>query len=138
MRIEIIQIDASNSRVLANVADVFDEAIDFAFVDAYLAAPNHILLVAMDGELVVGHIRGVIHVHPDRAPELYIDNLGVDDAYQRRGIATDLLAALRKIAATKGATELWVATEADNEGALAFYRSVGMQGDGMVYFESDI
>lgn len=138
MSIEIIQVDASNSRVLANVADVFDEAIDFAFVETYLAAPNHILLVAMDGELVVGHIRGVIHVHPDRAPELYIDNLGVDDAYQRRGIATDLLAALRKVAAANGATELWVATEADNEGALAFYRSVGMTGDGMIYFESDI
>lgn len=137
MSVEIVRVDASNRRVLENVADVFDEAINFAFVDAYLAAPNHIMLVAIDEGLVVGQIRGVVHVHPDRLAELYVDNVGVDDAYQRRGIATGLLAELREVAGAMGAEDMWVATEADNAGAIGFYRSVGMAGNGMIYFESD-
>ena len=47
---------------------------------AYLAAPGHIMVLAFDGDLVVGQCAGVIHHHPDKVTELYVDEVGTATA----------------------------------------------------------
>src|SRR5690606_27644387 len=74
------------ARRLSNIAlDVFDEPVDPARLSAYLAAPGHLMVLAFDGDLVVGQCTGVVHHHPDKATELYVDEVGTDTAYLRRG-----------------------------------------------------
>jgi ribosomal protein S18 acetylase RimI-like enzyme len=91
-KIEIRRLGPGDASVLDRVAeDVFDEPINKKRLAVYLREPNHLLFVAIcDGE-VVGQARGMIHLHPDMADELYIDNLGVTPAFQRQGIGMKLI-----------------------------------------------
>lgn len=125
--IEIVQINANNLQVLSSVAaEVFDEAIDFERVAVLVAQQNQILLVALCAGVVIGQVLGVIHYHPDKRSELYIDDLAVAAAFQRQGIAKNLIAQLCVIAKTKGCTELWVAADPENEQAKGLYSSMGL------------
>lgn len=67
--------------------------------------------------------------HPDKAPEMFINELGVAEAWRRRGVARDLLRALGDIARNRQIHTLWTATEPDNLAALATYRSLGAEAD---------
>jgi ribosomal protein S18 acetylase RimI-like enzyme len=122
MTVSIHQITATNAALLGKVdPDVFDHAIDPARVDAYAADPLHAMFVAVEKDLVVGQIRGSVHLQPDRAPDLYIDNLGTAPDRQRRGIASALMKEMLAWGALRGCTYAWVATETDNEQAKGFY-----------------
>ncbi len=127
MEIQIKIVETGDSSLLANVAeDVFDHDLDTARVTDFLNQPNRILCIAVAEGLVVGQARAAILLQPDKAPELYIDNLGVASAFQRQGIATRLLEAIIQVARTHECTEIWVSTEPDNEPARAFYSALGL------------
>ncbi len=121
--------------VLARVAaDVFDDVVTGAWLTAYLAEPNHHLMVAVTSDEVVGQIRAVLHRHPDRPPELYIDNLGVTPTLQRQGIATKLLGAMLELGKHLGCEEAWLATEHDNSQAKGFYESYGVRPEAVAFY----
>ena len=61
--------------------------------------------------------------HPDKGTEMFIYELGVDPAYQRRGVGRALVDALASLARDSGCYGMWVATDADNDAALATYRA---------------
>jgi ribosomal protein S18 acetylase RimI-like enzyme len=134
MSIEIKHLKAGEA-VLERVAiDVFDEDIDPSYLKAYLAEPNHHMIVAIQEGEVVGQIRAVLHKHPDRPHELYIDNLGVAPSLQRQGIATKLLDAMLGLGKTLGCEEAWLATESDNAQAKGFYESYGIKPETMAFY----
>ena len=64
----------------------------------------------------------VIHYHPDKPTELYIDELGVSPAWQRQGIGHRLLEAMLELGKAQGCEEVWVGTEPENDAANALYR----------------
>jgi aminoglycoside 6'-N-acetyltransferase I len=120
--IEIRQVSAENAGLLGKLAEeVFDEPIDPVRLARYVAAPGHLMLVALDGELVVGQIMAVIHYHPDKPTELYIDELGIAPPWQRRGIGRRLLEAMLAMGRAQGCEEVWVGTEPGNEAARGLY-----------------
>ncbi len=122
MTISIHQVTSANASLLSHVdPDVFDHAIRPALLAAYLADPLHAMFVAVDDGLVVGQVRGSVHLQPDRASDLYIDNLGTAPSHQRRGIAAAMIGAMLDWGKAKGCTYAWVATETDNDGAKGFY-----------------
>ena len=125
MAIVIHGVTAENADLLAKVADdVFDEDITPDRLGPFLAAAGHVMFVAVEADLVVGQIRGMVHVQPDRASDLYIDNLGVAPSHKRRGIGRQLIAALVRWGEAQGCTYAWLATESDNDEAISFYESL--------------
>jgi ribosomal protein S18 acetylase RimI-like enzyme len=70
-------------------------------------------------------VSGVVTQHPDKRPEMFLMELGVDDAARGRGVATALVEALAAHAASLGCSALWTVTEPDNTAALATYRRAG-------------
>lgn len=123
--IEIKKLGPGDEAVLANVAGgVFDEAIRPDLAKRFLATGNYRIFVALDGTLVVGMVTGFTHFHPDKDVEFFVNELGVDDAYLRRGIATRLMHAILAEAKAMGCTEAWVGTENTNGPALALYRKL--------------
>lgn len=121
--IEIRQVTSATADLLRDVAaEVFDEPVDPARLARYVAAQGHLMLVALDGALVVGQVAAVIHHHPDKPTELYIDELGVSPAWQRQGIARRLMDAMLALGRNAGCEEVWVGTELDNAAANALYR----------------
>ena len=124
MDIETRRLTANDAAVLDRVAaDVFDEPIDPQRLSAYLAEPGHLMIVAIAGQEVVGQVAAVIHKHPDKRTELYIDEVGVTPVLQRRGIARRLLDEMLALGKTLGCEEAWVGTEHDNAPARGLYQS---------------
>jgi aminoglycoside 6'-N-acetyltransferase I len=137
--ISIRRVESGDAPLLELIApDVFDEDLRPDALAAFLAAEGHALFVAIADGVVVGQARGMIHVQPDKAKELYVDNLGVAPSHQRRGIATRLVRSLMDWGRAGGCASLWVATEIDNAEGIAFYASLGLEPKTLVWFSSDL
>lgn len=112
--------------LLHHAADgVFDHPVDPALTAEFLNDPRHALCVAIDDGLVVGMASGVRYVHPDKASELWINEVGVAPSHQRRGLAKAILAELLAHAKRQGCHEAWVQTDEVNAAARALYASAG-------------
>jgi aminoglycoside 6'-N-acetyltransferase I len=124
--IEIRRVGAGEAELFDRVADgVFDEPIEPARLAAYLVETGHHMIVAISGGEVVGQVAAVVHRHPDKATELYIDEVGVAPAFHRRGIARRMLEAMFAWGKEVGCEEAWVGTEPDNAPARGLYESRG-------------
>jgi aminoglycoside 6'-N-acetyltransferase I len=134
----IVRVQAESLAVLENVdPECFDEPVDPERAARCVASPDAILIVAVAAGTVVGQCLAAIHRHPDKATELYIDDLAVSPAFRRRGLATRLVRACIDAGRDAGAEEVWVATEAENEPASAFYAAFGLKKRHAVVFEGD-
>jgi ribosomal protein S18 acetylase RimI-like enzyme len=127
MVIEIKVLGPQDAGVLANVApDVFDDPIDAVRANEFLADPRHHLVVAVDNGQVVGFVSAVHYLHPDKPrPELWINEVGVAETHQRRGLATRLLRSLLAVAKGLGCAEAWVMTDRANTAAMRLYAAAG-------------
>jgi ribosomal protein S18 acetylase RimI-like enzyme len=121
--VEILRLGPGDAIVLDRVAaDVFDEPVNPSRLAVYLREPGHALFVACEGGIVVGQCAAVIHRHPDKVSELYIDEVGVTPSHRRRGIAQRLMEAAFNFGRGAGCGEAWVGTELDNTSARFLYR----------------
>ena len=127
--------EAVLERVAANV---FDGAIDPEYLRTYLREPLQHMIVAVKNGEVVGQIRALHYRHPDKAAELFIDNLGVTPALQRRGIATRLLNAVLALAKELDCQEVWVASEGNNQSAQDFYGSFNTSAEVVVAYTFEV
>ena len=126
--VEIIALGASDAELLERVApDVFDQLVQPDWCAEFLADARHHLVVARCEGVVVGMASAVHYVHPDKAPQLFINEVAVAEPYRRRGIARRMIDRLVQIAAELGCTEAWVLTDAGNAAAHALYRSAGAE-----------
>jgi ribosomal protein S18 acetylase RimI-like enzyme len=133
--LEIRRIGPDDATLFDRVApDVFDAPVDPQRLAAYLREPNHFMFVAVrDGE-VVGQVAAVIHRHPDKPTELYIDEVGVTPGLHRQGIARRMLDATLALGKSQGCEEAWVGTEPDNVPARALYESYGVKAEPFVMY----
>lgn len=116
---------AGDETVLAHVAQgVFDHNIDPRLTHEFLGDPRHHLAVAEDNGVVVGMASAVHYVHPDKPPELWINEVGVAPTHQGRGLAKALLAALFEAGRAAGCAEAWVLTDRSNLPAMRLYASL--------------
>lgn len=127
MTIEIRVLRSGDETVLERVAaDVFDDPIVPQAAREFLGDPRHHLAVAIDENTVIGFASGVHYVHPDKPhPEFWINEVGVSETYQNRGLGKLLLRALFDVALRLGCVEAWVLTERDNKAAMRLYQSMG-------------
>jgi GNAT superfamily N-acetyltransferase len=90
--IDIRLLGPDDAHVLLDVAEgVFDFPVDPHWTAEFFAGRRHHLIVALDGSRVVGMITAVDYVHPDKAPQLWIDEVGVAPSHQRLGVGRRLL-----------------------------------------------
>ncbi|WP_264210696.1 GNAT family N-acetyltransferase [Leisingera thetidis] len=68
---------------------------------------------------------GFGYVHPDKAPELFIIEVGVADEWRNRGLGKRLVTALLDHARGQGCCAAWVLTEEDNRAARRIYAAAG-------------
>lgn len=114
---------------------LFDEPAREEWAERFLASPGHHLLVAYEpgqgGGVPVGMVTGVEMTHPDKGTEMFLYELGVAGASQRRGIGRALVEALAALARERGCYGMWVLTENGNAAARATYRAAGgrIEGD---------
>ena len=74
---------------------------------------------------MVGFASAVSYVHPDKPPELWINEVGVAPTHHRRGVARALLGLLFEVGRREGCATAWVLTERENGPAMRLYQSCG-------------
>lgn len=130
MPVEIRLLGATDVPVFDRVADgVFDGPVVPALAAQFLADARHHIIVAILDGVVVGMITAVDYIHPDKAPQLWINEVGVAPSHQRQGIGRELLRAMLDHARALGCTEAWLGTEHDNLAARGLYENAGSKGE---------
>lgn len=132
MTVEIKVLRSGDEAVLDCVApEVFDNPVDPALTREFLADPRHHIAVAVDDGQVVGFASGVHYVHPDKPPELWINEVGVAPSHHRRGLGRRVVDALLEVGRAHRCHSAWVLTDRTNTAALALYRGAGgVEGEG--------
>lgn len=138
--IAIRRLGAGDAAVFDRIADgVFDEPPRADWIAAYLAEPNHIMILALADGLVVGQCAAVIQRHPDKIPELCIDEVGTADAWLRQGIARRMMTEMLAWGRELGCGEAWLGTEPDNLPARELYRGFDpAKEEGFIYYEFNL
>ena len=136
MAIEIRRMAPGDEEVFGRIApDVFDKAVRPELLAAYLRAPGHRMVLALENGVVVGQCAAVVHFHPDKPDELYVDEVGTASTHRRQGIARAMMAEIFAWGRELGCNEAWLGTELDNAPANALYRAMGGKPDHMLYYE---
>ena len=137
MKIRLLGPD--DGAILDSVADgVFDHAVVPALAAEFLTDRRHHLIVAIHEGQVVGMITAVDYVHPDKAPQLWINEVGVAPLYHRQGIGRALLRAMIAHGRELGCTEAWLGTEDDNTAARGLYEDAGSVAEPFVLYSFDL
>ncbi len=128
-------IDQSNAHLLYRVADgVFDESIKPDRLSRYLSNPANLMAVAITDNLVIGQCMCVVHDHPDKQTELYIDEVGTGEEWRRRGVAESLMKAVFAKADELKIEESWLGTEPGNVAARGLYEKTGAKGEPAIIY----
>src|SRR3954466_5900338 len=109
MSIQCKLLQPTDQHLLSNIApDVFDDPVNPNLTQEFLHDPRHHLAVALDDSRIVAIASAVHYVHPDKPPQLFINEVGVTPSHRNQGLAKKLLALLFEKAQTLGCTEAWV------------------------------
>lgn len=112
--------------LLLNAADdVFDYTVNESYAREFLDDPRHHIVAALVDGVVIGFASAVHYIHPDKPPELWINEVGVAAPHQGRGIAKAILKEMVRLGNELGCANAWVLTDKNNIAANGLYRSVG-------------
>jgi ribosomal protein S18 acetylase RimI-like enzyme len=104
-------------------AELFDQPPTPQWAEEFLARVGHHLCLAYVDGAAAGFVSGVEMVHPDKGLEMFLYELGVDEAFRGRGIGRALVTALAERAQELGCYGMWVLTDPDNEAGRRTYES---------------
>jgi ribosomal protein S18 acetylase RimI-like enzyme len=127
MQSEGVRIEVTPSReAAAEAGHLFDDPLVESSLDAFLADDRHHLLIAYVDDQPAGFVSGVELFHPDKPkPEMFLYELGVDEAFRGRGVATALVGRLVGFSRERGCGTMFTLADEDNEAAKATYRKAG-------------
>jgi aminoglycoside 3-N-acetyltransferase I len=140
---EIRHLTANDVTLMEGLNAAFGEAFDdaetyarkrpsAAYLRGLLGGESFIALAAVEGGKVVGGIAAYeLRKFEQERSEIYIYDLAVVAAHRRKGIATALIEALGRIAATRRAYVIYVQadTAVEDEPAVALYTKLGTRED---------
>jgi GNAT superfamily N-acetyltransferase len=115
-----------------SMAPLFDDDVawDVAEGERFLTNPDCLFLLAEAGTVPCGFLTAYrLQRFDARRAEVLLYEVGVDDAFRRRGAAAALIAELNRWCVEVGATEMWVLTETGNVAANALYAATGGEPD---------
>ena len=100
------------------------------YLQSLLATPYFIVVVARDGDEVIGGLAAyeLKKFERDRR-EIYIYDLAVAAAHRRKGVATALIDELKRIARERGAYVIYVQADQGDGPAIALYEAWGTRED---------
>ncbi|MEM7688363.1 MAG: GNAT family N-acetyltransferase [Pseudomonadota bacterium] len=129
-------ITSANAHLLGCIAaGTFDHAIDPERLTRYLANPCNWMIVAMVEGIVVSMCMCVVHDHPDKPTELFLDEIGTGDDWRQQGAARALIKKVFERADAEGIEEIWLGTEPDNVAVRALYEGTGAKSEeALIYY----
>lgn len=139
MAIDVRELRPNDQCALHRVAPgVFDRPVRQEWAREFLDDSSHHLVVATEDDTVVGMISAVVFLHPDKPPQLWINEIGVAKTHQRRGIGRQLVDAMLHVGRASGCTAAWLGSEPENLSAHELYEKAGGCGAPCMLFTFDL
>lgn len=138
---QIRLLDTGDLALMRGLLDCFGEAFDDpqtycaaqpddAYLSGLLGSESFFAIAAVIQGDVVGGLAGYeLRKFEQPRSELYIYDLAVRAGYRRKGIATDLIERVRRLAREKGAWVVYVQADLGDDAAIALYDRVGSRED---------
>jgi len=105
---------------------------DDEYLRRLLASDTFIAVAAFDGATLVGGLAAYVLPKFEQArSEIYIYDLAVHEQHRRRGVATDLITELKRLAIERGACVIYVQADHGDDAAIALYTKLGTREDVM-------
>jgi len=111
--------------LLSAADDVFDNPVNETYAREFLEDPRHHIVAALVDDTIIGFASAVHYIHPDKPPELWINEVGVAAAHQGRGIGKAIMNEMLHLGKQLGCVNAWVLTDKDNIAANGLYQSIG-------------
>jgi len=107
------------------------------YVESLFADPGIVMLAAFaETEVIGGLVAYELRKYERERSEFYIYDLAVAEPHRRRGIATQLIEALKPIAAARGGWAIFVQADHGDDPAIALYTKLGVRED-VLHFDID-
>jgi aminoglycoside 3-N-acetyltransferase I len=121
--------------MLAMFGDAFDDKDTYTgappsadYLRSLLDSEQFIALAALQDNGVIGGLAAyVLKKFEQKRSEVYIYDLAVTEKHRRRGVATELIGQLKKIAKARGAYVIYVQADPGDEPAIALYTKLGIR-----------
>ena len=129
----------SDAYLLMNTdSDIFDNPVDENLVTGFLNDPRHHIVAAFTEDIIIGFASAIHYIHPDKPPELWINEVSVAPSYQGQGIGKSILKEMLRLGRELGCKSAWVLTERVNQPANGLYKSMGGKASEAIMYEFDI
>ena len=93
------------------------------------------VFAALDGDRVIGGLTAYeLSMYKEEVHEMFLYEIGVDENYRQKGIATKLIALLKKTCSEKGIKIIFVGTSFDNQPARQLYETTGGEMEEIPWF----
>lgn len=138
---QYLELDPKTAPILTRGAEaLFDNPVRPDSLAAFLDDPNHLLWFALSGDRPIGFASASLLLHPDKAPQLFINEVAVLESHRRRGIGRALVSRLVEAARSRGCDCAWLGTATDNAGGNACFGSVpgAINGGAFVLWEWEL
>jgi aminoglycoside 3-N-acetyltransferase I len=101
---------------------------DDAYLEGLLRRDTVIAIAALAGKTVIGGIVAYVLPKFEQARnELYIYDLAVEKSCRRQGVATAMIAHLKRVAAERGAYVIFVQADYGDDPAIELYTKLGIR-----------
>ncbi len=100
------------------------------YLESLLNRPDFFCIIASHNQDVIGGL--TVYILPSYYSEkntAYIYDVGVLPSWQRKGVGKKLIESLVQLGKDKGLHEIFVQAEADDQGAIQFYRSTSLTSE---------
>jgi ribosomal protein S18 acetylase RimI-like enzyme len=143
MNTKFYKLTANDLDVLTKQISLYEEVFEMKdfkmpppdYLQILLEKEHVIFYVALAGEEVIGGLTAyVLNSVYFAAAEIYIYDLAVKTAHQRKGIGTRLVAELKNHCAKLGHKEVFVQADLEDRHALDFYRKTGGLPENVIHF----
>jgi len=123
--VALVDLTAETAGLLDRCApEVFEADILPDSLAAFLDDPRHLMVLAVAEGVVIGKASGTELFHPDKPPQLFINEVDVTPDWQRRGVGRALVAEIVRRARARGCSYAWLGTAVDNAGGNACFGRV--------------
>ena len=122
----VVRVGVGEESGILGAAAIFDEAPIPAAARAYVADERNIFLLAYEGTIPVGFLRGteLLQLTTHRR-QMFLNEIGVVPEFRQRGVGRALIDNLLEYCRTRDFEEVFVMTDPTNEAAVRLYRSAG-------------
>ena len=123
--VALVDLTAETAGLLDRCApEVFEADILPDSLAAFLDDPRHLMVLAVAEGVVIGKASGTELFHPDKPPQLFINEVDVTPDWQRRGVGRALVAEIVRRARARGCSYAWLGTAVENAGGNACFGRV--------------